>query len=210
MSEENIHRLEGSGEVRGGLVIRKKKAEDDFKTPQSSLLGLDKLAALKEKEKERLSSDDKQNESAAKKLKSCDDGEARKQSDEHRKYRSRYDETPTHTGGVSKDVYERRKERDRKDRERGLVVTSKSDKKERDKEGDRDRDRDRYYSSRDRDRHRDREVNDRSERYDRNDRSERYDRDRSERRNRSQVAIYKNFFHCRLSGVYTTAKIELN
>jgi hypothetical protein len=32
MSEENIHRLEGSGELKGGLVIRKKKPEsEDFK-----------------------------------------------------------------------------------------------------------------------------------------------------------------------------------
>ena len=65
MSNDNIHRLEGSGEVKGGLVIRKKKPDDDFKVPaKASLLGLDKLAAVKVKERRE------NEENAAKKFKS--------------------------------------------------------------------------------------------------------------------------------------------
>ena len=52
-----IHRLEGSRPVAGGLVIKKKKSDADDEeesskgVKQSSLLGLDRLAELKEKEK---------------------------------------------------------------------------------------------------------------------------------------------------------------
>ena len=55
---ENIHRLEGSNSSVGGLVIRKKKSnedEDKFAAPaqlgQKSLLGLDRLAAIKQFER---------------------------------------------------------------------------------------------------------------------------------------------------------------
>ncbi|KAJ8932077.1 hypothetical protein NQ314_014979 [Rhamnusium bicolor] len=49
-SEENVHRLEGSSNEKGGLIIKKKTFT--FKVPQPSLLGLDKLALQKRKEKE--------------------------------------------------------------------------------------------------------------------------------------------------------------
>ena len=161
MSEENIHRLEGSGGgLQGGLVIRKKKPEEPgFKAPQSSLLGLDKLAALKEKER-RAKDEKERDESAAKKLKSS--------GEDSRNYRYRQDETPTYTGGVNKNVYERQRQ-DRKDR--GIVASSSSKKSRKD---DRDEDRSHHRSSRDRDR-----DPDRSQRSNRDD-------DRSERRHRSQ------------------------
>lgn len=53
---ENIHRLEGTV-TQGGLIIRKKKNDDSvdkFAMPKTSALGLDKLAAKKEKEKKEL------------------------------------------------------------------------------------------------------------------------------------------------------------
>lgn len=48
-----IHRLEGSRPTAGGLVIKKKKNDDEpvAKVVQGSLLGLDLLAERKEKEK---------------------------------------------------------------------------------------------------------------------------------------------------------------
>ena len=173
MSEENIHRLEGSGGgLQGGLVIRKKKAEESgFKAPQSSLLGLDKLAAIKEKER-REKDEKERDESAAKKFKSS--------GEDSRNYRYRQDETPTYTGGVNKNVYDRQRQ-DRKDR--GIVASSSSKtSKDRGRKDDRDEDRSRHRSSRDRDperSERSRRDNDRSERSNRGD-------DWSERRNRNQ------------------------
>lgn len=54
-SEESdgVHRLEASAPVTGGLVVIKKKDTDSkFKVPQVSLLGLDRLAAQKRKERD--------------------------------------------------------------------------------------------------------------------------------------------------------------
>jgi pre-mRNA-splicing factor ATP-dependent RNA helicase DHX38/PRP16 len=141
MADENVHRLEGSGEVKGGLIIRKKKNEDDFKAPKASLLGLDKLAALKEKERK----ESEEESSASKRFKSVEKKE------DSRRYRGQYEETPTYTGGVHSGALEKRRERDRKERDKGIVVTSKEDRKGRDSSsssrdrhrfGGRDRDRD--------------------------------------------------------------------
>ena len=50
---ENVHRLEGSSGGAGGLVIRKKASDtkelssSSFKSPKTSMLGLDKLASIK-------------------------------------------------------------------------------------------------------------------------------------------------------------------
>ena len=144
MSDENVHRLEGSGEVKGGLIIRKKKVEDDFKAPKASLLGLDKLAALKEKERK----ENEEESSASKRFKSVEKKE------ESRKYRGHLEETPTYTGGVHSGALEKRRERDRKERDKGIVVTSKEDRKSRDSSSS-SRDRHRF-GGRERDRERDR------------------------------------------------------
>lgn len=50
--DEVVHRLEGSAPATGGLVIKKKDADDVFKVPKPSLLGLDRLAEQKRKERE--------------------------------------------------------------------------------------------------------------------------------------------------------------
>jgi pre-mRNA-splicing factor ATP-dependent RNA helicase DHX38/PRP16 len=49
-NDENLHRLEGITDQKGGLIVKKKTPT--FKVPQPSLLGLDRLAAAKRKEKE--------------------------------------------------------------------------------------------------------------------------------------------------------------
>ncbi|XP_017782578.1 PREDICTED: pre-mRNA-splicing factor ATP-dependent RNA helicase PRP16 [Nicrophorus vespilloides] len=48
--DDDVHRLEGSSNEKGGLIVKKKTPT--FKVPQVSLLGLDKLAQKKRKEKE--------------------------------------------------------------------------------------------------------------------------------------------------------------
>ncbi|XP_069988555.1 pre-mRNA-splicing factor ATP-dependent RNA helicase PRP16 isoform X2 [Penaeus vannamei] len=218
------HILEGSSGGVGGLIVRKVKKEEDndsvFKKPaipvRGSILGLDKLAALKRKIRE-----DNDKESSRRKVKrdsssDSDDGsdsdeeygkESRKEDKgKQREYRSRYDETPTYTGGVNREVRDRLTEKQKKHKDR-YVSASTKDRKERDRDRDRDRDRedrDRYRDSRKREYDRDRRDNyyrdgkrdrerygdkserygDRSERY--GDKSERYYQDRSKRGDRSE------------------------
>ena len=148
---ENIHRLEGSNTSVGGLVIRKKKTNEEdnakFASPniaqlgQKSLLGLDKLAQLKEKEKAIAKELDKFKEKS--KLSS-------------KKYR-RSNETPSYTGGVSKDAQKLRDDRRERERERGVRV-SNDRKDRRDWREDRRHERKRDRRSDRRDHRRDWEV----------------------------------------------------
>lgn len=121
--DDGVHRLEGtSSSEKGGLIVKKKPPT--FKVPQASQLGLDKLAALKRKEKEeaarKMSFDIDEEESTSK---SKNSGK--------RKYRSPYVETPTYTGGISDIARERLNERLSKDKgkEKGVYATTKSSKK---------------------------------------------------------------------------------
>ncbi|XP_043462305.1 pre-mRNA-splicing factor ATP-dependent RNA helicase PRP16 [Leptopilina heterotoma] len=52
-SSEDVYRLEGSQNETGGLIIRKKASDHTFKKPQTSALGLDKLAEKIRSEKEK-------------------------------------------------------------------------------------------------------------------------------------------------------------
>ena len=115
---ENVQILEGTDGGVGGLIIRKKKnvdKDDDakFVAPKlphlenRSLLGLDILAAKKEKEREEAS-----------KIK-----EPTKVKE--RSYRRKHEETPSHTGGVADEAKKRRDERKDKQRDRGFYVSSK-------------------------------------------------------------------------------------
>lgn len=56
--DSSTHRLAGSGNEAGGLIVRKKKKEEgEFKkpaAPRGSLLGLDVLARRKREQKEEL------------------------------------------------------------------------------------------------------------------------------------------------------------
>ncbi|GBM31022.1 Pre-mRNA-splicing factor ATP-dependent RNA helicase PRP16 [Araneus ventricosus] len=116
--QSSIHRLEGSNDQVGGLII-KKKSDDDalFKVPapKKSLLGLDVLAEKRRKEQ---LSENKQKVSLSKKYDEHD--ESRK-----KKYRSSHDETPTYTGGVSKEYLKRVYERQRREKERGRYISTK-------------------------------------------------------------------------------------
>ncbi|XP_055930995.1 pre-mRNA-splicing factor ATP-dependent RNA helicase PRP16-like [Argiope bruennichi] len=114
----SIHRLEGIDNQVGGLII-KKKSDDDalFKVPapKKSLLGLDVLAEKRRKEQ---LSENKQKVSLNKKF--ADYEESRK-----KKYRSSRDETPTYTGGVSKEYLKRVNERQKREKERSRYVSTK-------------------------------------------------------------------------------------
>jgi len=167
MGDENIHRLSGSGRTSGGLLMRKKKPDDheEFKVPKMSLLGLDKLAAIKEKEKREI---EEKAEISAKKFKPLDTGNS-SAPDDRRQFRKHSDETPTHTGGVPKEVYDKRKERERREKERGIHVKSKESKNGTDRERDR------------RDRH-DRSQRGHKDRHERSRGSERHHREFSSSR----------------------------
>ncbi|OTF80716.1 hypothetical protein BLA29_005148 [Euroglyphus maynei] len=110
----NIHRLEGTkSNEPGGLYVPNKKSLKNpgaenltYQKPQTSLLGLDKLAAKKREERER---DDIDNERFG--------GEKSRHSDS-RHYRSKRIETPTVLDGVSDEYRERKKARDERHREK--------------------------------------------------------------------------------------------
>jgi pre-mRNA-splicing factor ATP-dependent RNA helicase DHX38/PRP16 len=142
---ENIHRLEGTGPQVGGLVIRKKKTEDDEDSPRvaklphlenKSLLGLDKLAELKEKERAMAKKvkDLEDEKIFNKKPRGSSENDDVDKDKKSRHYRKSHEETPSHTGGVSKDAKQRRhdrraKERDR-DAQRGFYVSTKDKRRE--------------------------------------------------------------------------------
>ncbi|XP_060516896.1 pre-mRNA-splicing factor ATP-dependent RNA helicase PRP16 [Cylas formicarius] len=138
--DEGLHRLEGTtGSEKGGLVV-KKKSTSTFKVPQVSLLGLDRLAAAKRREKE---------ETARKMSFSMDDEVAAENAHDSRnlikdgrKFRSAAEETPTYTGGVSKEARERLRERMKdKYKEKGVYASTKDgrDKGMRQEKSSRDR-----------------------------------------------------------------------
>lgn len=164
-------------------------AKDDFKKPllpKGSLLGLDVLAQRKRQLKEA-QLDELQDEKRSKvesyreeeedEIEDEDDKSHDRMKKSHeRHYRSPRIETPTHTGGVSKEALERQRRRER-DARRGAVYASSKDDDRRHKDRDRksrDYDRERKRS-RDRDgrnserRERDWERSSRSHRGDRSD-----------------------------------------
>lgn len=199
--DPSIHRLEGTDSQTGGLVIKKKDTDSTFKIPKPSLLGLDRLAAQKRKEREEskrlISFKDSEYDdvSASPAPVSSDSVRTPDLSSVHklnRQFREPRDETPSHSGGVSDKARDRLAERSEKDK-RGVYVSSKDqkrssdeddyrnkydDRRRRDRNRDRERDRDR---NRDRDRHRDRDrLRDDKDR-NRSDRSDRYRSSDSER-----------------------------
>ncbi|XP_054286670.1 pre-mRNA-splicing factor ATP-dependent RNA helicase PRP16 [Macrosteles quadrilineatus] len=192
--EDGVFRLEGSQNEKGGLIIKKKPvagANFQFKVPKPSLLGLDKLAAQRRKERE----DSVEKETKKSKLLSYtdeDDGVSVEESprkaekkdkkrDKDRHYRETRNETPSHTGGISREARERQEARLRRDREKGLYTSTKDkedkQRENRDKEWDRrrDKDRERDRSHKDKDRRK-------SQERDRNRDRDRSEREGSERR----------------------------
>uniref|UniRef100_A0A1L8DH54 RNA helicase n=1 Tax=Nyssomyia neivai TaxID=330878 RepID=A0A1L8DH54_9DIPT len=162
--DDEIHRLEGSSGSVGGLIIKKDQKEPKFKVPKPSLLGLDKLAAARRKEREasRLISfkdteyDDTEGATSSSNVgfKTPDLSKSHVLS---RKYRDGMDETPSHTGGVTDTARHRMLERmassnvGGRSGEKGVYASTKEHKRHDDRHRDRDRDRD---SSRKRDRER--------------------------------------------------------
>ncbi|KAL8195159.1 UNVERIFIED_CONTAM: Pre-mRNA-splicing factor ATP-dependent RNA helicase PRP16 [Gekko kuhli] len=190
--EASLHRLAGlePEAQEGGLVLKKRSSpaaeQHVFKrpAPRASLLGLDLLAAQKRRERERQAggggkrhkdaADGKDGPPAAQEQPpppppDGDEGEGDGQaasgrsSRKDRHYRSARVETPSHTGGVSEEFWERSRQRERERREQGVYASSKEEKERR-----RDHGRERDY-----DRKRDRDERDRSRRRSSSSRSER-------------------------------------
>lgn len=122
--DDNLHRLEGSNDQKGGLIVKKKTPT--FKIPQPSLLGLDKLALAKRKEKEEnarkmsfsISEEDSTEDSGSHSV---------KQSQQSRKFRQSNPETPTYTGGITEEARKRLLERmnSKRNKEKGVYASTK-------------------------------------------------------------------------------------
>lgn len=120
--EDGIHRLEGSSNEPGGLIVKKKSAT--FKVPQTSLLGLDKLAEKKRREDvERKCSFNMDEETG--------NGGNDSVKSKQRKYRTPQEETPTYTGGISQEARKRLIERleMNRNKEKGVYASTKGEKK---------------------------------------------------------------------------------
>nr|XP_023024315.1 pre-mRNA-splicing factor ATP-dependent RNA helicase PRP16 isoform X1 [Leptinotarsa decemlineata] len=135
MDDEGIHRLEGSSTTKGGLVIKKKQTSS-FKVPLPSLFGLDKLAAQKRKERElsRVSFEIEENDTAdTETSETLTTDKVTPVEREKRKYRNPQEETPTYTGGITREAKERYKERlsSSKSKEKGVYATTKDKEHER-------------------------------------------------------------------------------
>lgn len=173
--DSDLYRLEGSKDERGGLIVKKKPPGDNelFKAPapKKSILGLDKLAALRRKQKEDAEETETKKSRVISYLDEDDDGkevehdvdkEERKRKERH--YRPARVETPSHTGGISKEAHDRLLERMQKQKDRSVLQASSKDKEwEKEQVHDaknynkrhRSRDIDRGSRDRDRDRRRD-------------------------------------------------------
>ncbi|KAJ4427868.1 hypothetical protein ANN_23872 [Periplaneta americana] len=208
--DSDLYRLEGSKNEKGGLVVKKKpEGNDVFKAPapKKSILGLDKLAALRRKQKEDAEEEESKKSRVTSYMDEDDYGNEveqdldRKEKKNERHYRPAHVETPSHTGGISKEARDRIVERMQKNKERSVLHASSRDKK-REKERDREEksyDKSRHSRERERDSDRDRSrESDRDRRRDHRDRRSRdrdserssvrssrdYDRDRSSSRSR--------------------------
>nr|XP_027203438.1 pre-mRNA-splicing factor ATP-dependent RNA helicase PRP16-like [Dermatophagoides pteronyssinus] len=114
----NIHRLEGTkSNEPGGLYVPNKKSLKNpgtenlkYQKPQTSLLGLDTLAAKKREEREKNSVDDER--FSGEKFRHHSSGS------NDRYYRSKRIETPTVLDGVSDEYRERKKARDERHRDK--------------------------------------------------------------------------------------------
>lgn len=179
--DPSVHRLEASAPTTGGLVIKNKSSSGTFKVSKPSLLGLDRLAVQKRKERDDaerpISFKDSEYDDTigpdGTPIRTPDDSSVHKLS---RHYRETADETPSHSGGVSDKARDRQAERSDKDR-RGIAYSSE-DRKRSHRDDDAD-----AYDRRDRRERRDhdRRSRDREHGRDRqNDRSEHRHRNRSE------------------------------
>lgn len=179
--DTSVHRLEASAPATGGLVVKKKDSDSaTFKVPKPSLLGFDRLAAQKRKERDdqkRLISfkdtefDDDVSTATPERgaIKTPDHSSVHKL---NRHYRELKDDTPSHSGGVSDKARDRLAKRSEKEK-RGVYISSKDEKKNRRKDAQHERNFDRKERDRYRDRGRD------------SDRRKEKDRDYDRRRDQS-------------------------
>lgn len=147
--DSSVSRLEGSSNTCGGLVVKKSSGKSSSKTTGGeSLLGLQKLAEEKRRQKE---ADLESNETKISKKARLNDWEEDKVETERpgqqRHYRSQMVETPSHPGGVSDEYKERNRRRNEREREqrKGGVYADTRNKEElsRDKRKDKYSDRSR-------------------------------------------------------------------
>ncbi|XP_075224312.1 ATP-dependent RNA helicase l(1)G0007 isoform X2 [Lycorma delicatula] len=178
--ENGIYRLDGTKEEKGGLIIKKKPLPGtniEFKVPKPSLLGLDKLAEQRRREKEQ-SEEREIKKSKLTSYKEEDDDRCiedsprhsnskkkHKDRDKERHLRRVTNETPTHTGGLSYEARLRLEERNRR-RGRGVAASTKDIKYDDSKYYNRERDRDHHRSK-----SRDKEYGDLSYRSERSSRN---------------------------------------
>jgi len=139
MTEDLVHAvLAGLNESqsKGGLIIRNKSSNDEnakggFKLPSGpSLLGLDKLAAIKERERKEKEAEEARKRQYEEGTRGDDDDDDRfisKEDKKKRHIREQRIETPSHTGGVSEEARRRDIERRKRD-DRGLRVEHKREK----------------------------------------------------------------------------------
>lgn len=140
-SDEGVYRLEGAIETKGGLIVKKKQTST-FKVPQPSLLGLDRLAAQKRKEREEFAR--KMSFSIEEEESSCSREASKLERNDRRKFRSPQEETPTYTGGISQEARARLIERANRNKEKGVFATTKSESKNHEKDEERYKDRNRH------------------------------------------------------------------
>lgn len=144
--DRSSHRLAGSGNETGGLIIKKKqdpgrqKSEETFKRPSGSVLGLDILARRKRAEREAAEAEEGGGNYAEKRPRidrtkdrnlrdNYDDSGVRisfGRSDisKERRYRSAAVETPSHPGGVSDEALEKMQSRLKREQGQGLYASS--------------------------------------------------------------------------------------
>nr|CAD7257683.1 unnamed protein product [Timema shepardi] len=138
MDDAALYRLEGSKQEIGGLIFTKKTQSEDgsFKIPSAkkSLLGLDRLAAIRRKEKDdEIRELDKSmvtsytDQDEGHEVENVTTGDEKKKGERH--YRPAQDETPSHTGGISEEARKRLVERLHKNKERGVHYSSAKKKK---------------------------------------------------------------------------------
>lgn len=163
--DDGVHRLEGISDQKGGLIVKKKPPT--FKVPQTSLLGLDKLAEKKRRERE-----DAERKRSFSMDEEDGEGDGGSVKNKQRKYRTPQEETPTYTGGISQEARERLIQRlaTNRNKEKGVYASTKGDKRK-DKE---------YYEDYNR-RYRERDRRERDKDRDRNHRNESSRRDKTPR-----------------------------
>lgn len=138
--DRSTHRLAGSGNEAGGLIIKKKQiqnpkqSDDVFKQPSGSLLGLDVLARRKraEREAEESSARGEKRPKIERKNNNKDSYDdsgvrlsfGRSGTAKDRNYRASLLDTPSHPGGVSEQALEVMQSRLKRDQGQGLYASS--------------------------------------------------------------------------------------